>query len=88
MSKMEIEVAMRAVEECNSKIIFMDGSLLHYKIDCPNEWDSLKDAALSKNKVIVGITEEVKTKDIGEILKNDGQLNEEVLYDREILLIC
>ncbi|MCX7695711.1 MAG: DNA double-strand break repair nuclease NurA [Caloramator sp.] len=85
MSKMEIKAAMDAINNCESNIIFMDGSLLHYKIDCPYEWDELKNSALYKNKVIVGITEEVKTKDIGEILKKDGQLDEDILYDREVL---
>ncbi|SHF20394.1 MULTISPECIES: DNA double-strand break repair nuclease NurA [Caloramator] len=85
MSKMEIKAAMDAINNCEANIIFMDGSLLHYKIDCPYEWDELKKSALYKNKIIVGITEEVKTKDIGEILIKDGQLYDEFIYDREIL---
>lgn len=85
MSRLEIKAAMDAINNCESHIIFMDGSLLHYKIDCPYEWDMLKTTAIEKNKIIVGVTEEVKTKDIGEILKTEGILDDEVVYDREIL---
>lgn len=85
MSRLEINAAMDAIENCESNIIFMDGSLLHYKIDCPVEWEDLKKRAIEKNKIIVGVTEEVKTKDIGEILKTEGVLKDEMVYDREIL---
>ncbi|GFR34471.1 hypothetical protein TCEA9_02830 [Thermobrachium celere] len=46
---------------------------------------SLKKIAIESGKIIVGVTEEVKTKDIAEILKTSGKINDEVVYDREIL---
>lgn len=85
MSRLEIQAALDAIKKCQSNIIFMDGSLLHYKIDCPYEWDELKNTAIENGKIIVGVTEEVKTKDIADILKAEGVLNDDVVYDREIL---
>ncbi|CDF57183.1 DNA double-strand break repair nuclease NurA [Thermobrachium celere] len=85
MSKLEIKAAVDAINNCEANIILMDGSLLHYKIDCPYEWEELKKIAIESGKIIVGVTEEVKTKDIAEILKTSGKINDEVVYDREIL---
>ncbi|GFR34472.1 hypothetical protein TCEA9_02840 [Thermobrachium celere] len=42
MSKLEIKAAVDAINNCEANIILMDGSLLHYKIDCPYEWEELK----------------------------------------------
>ncbi|KRQ86335.1 NurA domain protein [Caloramator mitchellensis] len=84
MSKLELDAAMHAIENFKSNIILMDGSLMHYGIDCPLEWQKLKDAALRNNKIIIGVTEEVKTKDIGNIIKEEIKYSN-VVYDREVL---
>ncbi|SEG04213.1 NurA domain-containing protein [Caloramator fervidus] len=84
MSKLEIQVAMYAMENFKSDIILMDGSLMHYGIDCPFEWQAFKEMVLKKGKIVIGVAEEVKTKDIAELVKDKiGYSN--VLYDREIL---
>lgn len=85
MSKLELQAASFAMESFSSKVIFMDGSLMHYGIDCPSEWKKFKEKAISTGKIIIGITEEVKTKDIAEILKTELNLNDSILYDREVL---
>lgn len=85
MSSLELLAASRAMDSMSSYIILMDGSLIHYRIDCPDEWKKFKDKAIEKNKIIIGVTEEVKTKDIGKMLKTNLNQEEEVLYDRELL---
>lgn len=85
MSSLELQSASEAMDTMSSDIILMDGSLMHYRIDCPEEWKKFKDKAMEKDKIIIGVTEEVKTKDIGKILKTELNIKEDVLYDREIL---
>lgn len=85
MSGLELQSASLALEKFSSKIILMDGSLIHYGIDCPEEWRRLKEKALDFNKIIIGVTEEVKTKDVANVLRVELGFKEDVLYDREIL---
>lgn len=85
MSMLELQAASMAMDSFDSELILMDGSLIHYRIDCPEEWKKFKDKALGEDKIVIGVTEEVKTKDIVKILKTQLSLHEDVLYDRELL---
>jgi hypothetical protein len=85
MSRLELESASLALESFSSRIILMDGSLMHYSIDCPDDWRRFKEKALSLDKIIIGVTEEVKTKDIANLLKTEINIKENTIYDREIL---
>ncbi|MCX7904469.1 MAG: DNA double-strand break repair nuclease NurA [Caloramator sp.] len=84
MSRLELEAASYAVDNFKSDIILMDGSLMHYGIDCPIEWLDLKEKAIKKGKIIIGVAEEVKTKDIAEKIREKLGISS-VLYDREVL---
>jgi hypothetical protein len=85
MSGLELKAASIAIESMEAKLFLMDGSLIHYSIDCPEEWKNFKQKALDNGKIIIGITEEVKTKDIVNAVKNIIDINDDMLYDREIL---
>lgn len=85
MSSLELKAAMDAIDVMDAKLFLMDGSLMHYSIDCPEEWKNFKQKALDNGKIIIGITEEVKTKDIVNAVKSIMDINDDMLYDREIL---
>lgn len=85
MSRLELEVASEALDRFKSSLILMDGSLMHYSIDCPDDWRRLKEKALELGKIIIGVTEEVKTKDIANLLKTEINIKENLIYDREVL---
>ncbi|MDO6355009.1 DNA double-strand break repair nuclease NurA [Caloramator sp. CAR-1] len=84
MSRLELEAASYAVENFKSDIILLDGSLMHYGIDCPIEWQDLKEKAIKKGKILIGVAEEVKTKDIAEKIRERLSFSS-VVYDREVL---
>lgn len=85
MSKLELEAASQAIDNFKSDIILMDGSLMHYMIDCSDEWERFKRKAILKNKIIIGVTEEVKTRDIIDIIGYKLDIKNENFYDRDIL---
>lgn len=85
MSGLELKAASTAMESMESRLFLMDGSLMHYSIDCPDEWKNFKQKALDNGKIIIGITEEVKTRDIVNAVKSIMDINDDMLYDREIL---
>ncbi|QCX33467.1 DNA double-strand break repair nuclease NurA [Caloramator sp. E03] len=85
MSKLELEAASQAMDNFKSDIILMDGSLMHYMIDCGDEWERFKRKAILKNKIIIGVTEEVKTRDIIDIIGYKMDIKNENFYDRDIL---
>lgn len=84
MSRLELEAVSYAVDNFKSDIILLDGSLMHYGIDCPIEWQDLKEKAIKKGKILIGVAEEVKTKDIAEKIRERLSFSS-VVYDREVL---
>ncbi len=85
MSSLELKAAEEAMDSMDANLFLMDGSLIHYSIDCPEEWKNFKQKALDNDKIIIGITEEVKTRDIVNAVKSLLDINDDMLYDREIL---
>lgn len=85
MSSLELKAAESAMRTMDAKLFLMDGSLMHYSIDCPEEWKKFKQMALDNGKIIIGITEEVKTRDIVNAVKSVISINDDMLYDREML---
>ncbi|HHY20347.1 MAG TPA: DNA double-strand break repair nuclease NurA [Bacilli bacterium] len=82
-SELELIVAKRLIETANVKLLLMDGSLTHFEIDAQQEWNDLKRLALEKEVLLVGVTEEVGTKNLCKL----SAFNEygEELYDRDLL---
>lgn len=84
MAKLELEAAIKACEQMDVSIIMMDGSLIRYKINCGKLWDEFVEKVLNNNIYVIGIIEEIKTKELSKIL--DIFENESFnMFDREIL---
>lgn len=84
MAKLELLVADKALDQMDASIIMMDGSLIRYKIYCGEDWDRFVEKALQKNIYVLGVIEEIKTKDLSQIL-NIFPKDITNIYDREIL---
>lgn len=84
MAILELEAAVKALDEMDASIIMMDGSLIRYKIYCGALWDEFVEKALKKGIYVIGVIEEIKTKDLSQYL---GDLLPEgvILHDRELL---
>jgi hypothetical protein len=84
MARLELEVAVKALDQMDASIIMMDGSLIRYKIYCGTLWDEFVEKALKKGIYVVGVIEEIKTKDLSQYL---GDIIPEgvILHDRELL---
>lgn len=85
MAQLELKVADKALDEMSASIIMMDGSLIRYKINCGNLWDEFVSKAIQKNVYVIGVIEEIKTRDLCEILKDSLPKDSQNIYDREIL---
>ncbi len=79
LAQIELEVALKGIELISPSVIFMDGSLIRYKIECEEKWEQLKELCLEKGILIAGIIEEIGTKNLSKEL----MLGE--YYDREII---
>lgn len=82
-SELELIVAKRLIETANVKLLLMDGSLTHFEIDAQQEWNELKQLALEKEVLLVGVTEEVGTKNLCKLSAFCDYGGE--LYDRDLL---
>ncbi|MDO5018509.1 MAG: DNA double-strand break repair nuclease NurA [Lagierella massiliensis] len=85
LAKVELDVAIKALDE-NPKMIIMDGSLIRYRIICPNTWENFIDILLEKQVIVVGVIEDIKTNLIFENIKKDYDMD--FFYDREFLFNC
>ncbi|WP_078429502.1 DNA double-strand break repair nuclease NurA [Alkalihalobacterium alkalinitrilicum] len=87
MAELELLAAKAMMEDCSLKLILMDGSLTHYAIDAPLLWQEVKQLALHKETLLIGVTEEVGTSFLYQELdlefkEAQGQQN---VYDRDLL---
>lgn len=78
LAELELDVAIEGIEKIKPDIVFMDGSLIRYKIEHEQKWEKLKQLALGGKTVLVGIIEEIGTKNLGKYFDSP-------MYDREIL---
>lgn len=85
MSSLELKCAILCIKEAKPQLLLMDGSLTHYQIDNAELWEELVKEAKGQT-IVIGITEEIKTKDIGKAIyedfNNPAFLNS---YDRELI---
>lgn len=75
----EMEVALKAIDELSPNVILMDGGLIRYKISNGSMYNNLVDTCIKNDVILVGVIKDIKTKIISEAL-GDG-----FYYDREIL---
>lgn len=85
MARLEATVAIDSIKKYNPYILMMDGSLMTYRIRCSGEWEELKKIAVSNNVLLIGVIEEIKTKEISSYLINKDIDIDEDIYDKEIL---
>lgn len=85
LARLEIEVAIKALEKFNPKLIMFDGGFLRYAGKCPDLWEKYKALALEKNILSVGIIEEIGTHEIERHLGNLLPSSVQGTFDREIL---
>ena len=81
LAKLELQVAIQAIQKWPVKLIMMDGSLIRYRIEAKDSWQQLRELALEKGVLLVGVIEEIATKELGARLSSDL----EGVYDRELL---
>ncbi|WP_216831182.1 DNA double-strand break repair nuclease NurA [Alkalihalobacterium elongatum] len=87
MAQLELLVAKTMIDEGTIKLILMDGSLTHYAIDAPELWQEVREKALRENVLIVGVTEEVGTSFLYQVLEleYDEAQGQQLVYDRDLL---
>ncbi|WFD10434.1 DNA double-strand break repair nuclease NurA [Tepidibacter hydrothermalis] len=85
MAELEVQVAIKSIEEYNPYIIMMDGSLMTYSIKCYEKWKELKRKCIENNILLIGVIEEIKTKEIVQVLKAKHIDIGEDVYDKEVL---
>lgn len=79
LAEMELDVAIEGIIKFNPTVVFMDGSLIRFKIECEQKWGVLKQLVLEKKILLAGIIEEIGTKNLGKHLDLGD------IYDREIM---
>lgn len=85
LAGLEVKAAMGAIEELSPKVILLDGSLVRYKIEASPLWEKLKEAALSRDVILVGVVEGISTNLIGQFIKDDLPEAKYMASDWEIL---
>lgn len=85
LAAIEIEVTLKALEECTPAFLLMDGSLIRFAILQPLLWEKLKSTVLERGIILAGVIEEIKTSILYEILDSEGLVKTSPFYDREAL---
>ncbi|MCF6459450.1 DNA double-strand break repair nuclease NurA [Clostridium sp. Cult3] len=86
LSTIEIEAALEGIRQLKPYAVIMDGSLIRYHIESFSYWMELRKECEEKDIILVGVIEDIKTSIIGELLKEDPDLEvKECFYDRELL---
>ncbi|WP_096203264.1 DNA double-strand break repair nuclease NurA [Bacillus sp. FJAT-45350] len=85
MSSIELKIAEQLMKKEDVKIVMMDGSLLHYSIDAEEDWKSLRQEALNRRVLLVGVTEEVGTSFLKDLPLFESKSSFNHLNDRDIL---
>ncbi|OCL25787.1 NurA domain-containing protein [Orenia metallireducens] len=82
---LEVLVARDSILKYNPSLIMMDGSLIRYKIQAEEEWEELVELALERDVLIIGVIEEIGTRDISTLLGDDLPNKMTEMYDRELM---
>lgn len=85
LATLELEAALDSMRAQKPSVVFMDGSLMRYKIQCGPLWNEFKQEALKNSIYVAGIIEEIKTSIISKALKGYIPQSMEDLFDREML---
>lgn len=85
LAKLELEAAMQLIEERELAFLLMDGALYHYRIDAEQEWEKLRQMAIEKNVLLVGVSEEITTENLVRLESFSNFANRPYCYDRDLL---
>ena len=85
LSKLELQAAQQLIEERELSFLLMDGALYHYRIDAEEDWEKLRQMALDKGVLLVGVSEEITTENLVKLDAFSDYANKPYCYDRDLL---
>ncbi|WP_332697215.1 DNA double-strand break repair nuclease NurA [Halalkalibacter lacteus] len=85
LSKLELTVATKLIDERSLQVLLMDGALYHYRIDAPDEWELLRKKAIESNVLLVGVSEEITTENLVKLEPFQSYQQRPHAYDRDLL---
>lgn len=87
LAKLELEAAYQLIEERELSFLLMDGALYHYRIDAEEEWEKLRQLAIQRNVMLVGVSEEITTENLIKLdaFADYSSKNQSYFYDKDIL---
>ncbi|PTX55221.1 NurA domain-containing protein [Melghirimyces profundicolus] len=71
LAGLEIRVALESIRRWRPRVVMMDGSLLHFRIDHAESWEELVLEAEQAEVLLVGVSEEIGTQTLARILFPD-----------------
>ncbi|SMO81447.1 DNA double-strand break repair nuclease NurA [Melghirimyces algeriensis] len=82
LAGLEIQVALEAVRRWKPRVVLMDGSLLHFRIDQAQAWERLVQEAEQSNVLLAGVSEEIGTKGLARSLfpERDHYSDRDILF--------
>ncbi|HHY48058.1 MAG TPA: DNA double-strand break repair nuclease NurA [Firmicutes bacterium] len=85
LAELEVEVAIRAVNEIRPFLVIFDGGFMRYVVQAFDKWNEYRRVSLEQGVISVGVIEETATKLIAEVLgdKLPPGLRDE--HDRSLL---
>lgn len=69
LAELEAKAAKEALERFNPKVLFLDGSLVRFKIEAKDYFEQIKNVALNKNVIVAGIVEGISTSLISSLIR-------------------
>lgn len=69
LALLEAQVALKYIEEFSPSALLIDGSLVRLKIEAQGVWEDLRELALSRGTVPVGVVEGISTSVIADALR-------------------
>ncbi|MDQ0209160.1 DNA double-strand break repair nuclease NurA [Alkalicoccobacillus murimartini] len=85
LAKLELQAAVQLIEEKELSFLLMDGALYHYRIDAEEDWEKLRQLALDKDVMLVGVSEEITTENLVKLDAFSDYANKPYCYDRDML---
>jgi len=85
LAKLELAVAMRAVENFQPSLVIFDGPLWRYQKRAPKLWAEFLAQVLSKGVILAGVIEEVSSNTLAAALADHLPEKMQDMYDRELL---
>jgi len=85
MARLEMQAAKEAIAAFAPRLVMMDGSLIHYRIEDAAAWSDLSTFAAASGTLLVGVTEEIGTQIVSTALQEALPDNMRDFHDRELL---